>query len=93
MNMGGPTDHWYTDIFTWNRPAFGEPIDSLLRDIRRFGGDALLQDDQPLGHRLWDVWPQWGRADERALGRLAADLVPIRDELRADAEVRGWEVE
>jgi hypothetical protein len=49
MNMGGPTDHWYTDLFTWDRPAFSEPIDSLVREIRRFGGDPLLRDDQPLG--------------------------------------------
>lgn len=93
MNMGGPTDHWYTDIFTWNRPAFGEPIDSLIRDIRHFGGDALLQDDQPLGRRLWDLWPQWARVDEQRLSRLAADLARIRDDLRADANARGWEVE
>jgi hypothetical protein len=93
MSMGGPADHWYTDIFSWNRSAFGEPIDSLIRDIRHFGGDALLQDDQPLGRRLWDLWPQWGRVNEQALSRLAADLVPIRDDLRAEAKVRGWEVE
>jgi hypothetical protein len=93
MNMGGPTDHWYTDIFTWNRSAFGEPVDSLIRDIRKFGGDRLLQDDQPLGSRLWDAWPQWGGVDERTLSRLAADLVPIRDDLLADAKARGWEVE
>jgi hypothetical protein len=55
MNMGGPSDHWYTDIFTWHRPAFGEPIDALIRNIRHFGDDALLQDDQPLGRRLWDL--------------------------------------
>ena len=92
MNMGGPTDHWYTDIFTWDRPAFGEPLDWLIRDIHRFGGDPLLQDDQPLGRRLWELWPQWGRVDEQALSQLAADLVPIRDELRAEAQARGWEV-
>ena len=93
MNMGGPTDHWYTDIFTWNRSAFGEPIDSLIRDIRDSGGDALLQDDQPLGRRLWDLWPQWGRVNDQMLSRLAVDLVAIRDELRTDAKARGWEVE
>jgi hypothetical protein len=93
MNMGGPTDHWYTDLFTWDRPAFSEPIDSLVREIRRFGGDPLLRDDQPLGRRLWDAWPQWGRVDEETLGRLAADLVLIRDDLRADATARGLEVE
>ena len=93
MNMGGPTDHWYTDIFTWDRPAFGEPLDSLIRDIRNFGGDSLLQDDQALGRRLWDAWPQWGRVEERTLSQLAADLRSIRDDLLADAEARGWEVE
>src|SRR5215217_5495681 len=24
VQMDGLGDHWYTDIFTWNRPAFGE---------------------------------------------------------------------
>jgi hypothetical protein len=91
--MGGPDDHWYTDLFTWDRPAFGEPIDSLVRDIRRFGGDSLLRDDQPLGQRLWDLWPQTGRVDEQARNRMAADLLPIRDHLRAEAQARGWEVE
>ena len=94
MNMGGPTDHWYTDIFTWDRPAFGEPVDSLIRDIRNFGGDSLLQDDQALVRRLWDAWPQWGRVDERTLSQLAADLTSLRDDLlAADAKARGWEVE
>lgn len=68
MNLGGPADHWYTDIFTWNRPAFGEPVDSLIRDIRNFGGAPLIQDDQPLGCRLCDAWPQWGRVDDQARG-------------------------
>jgi hypothetical protein len=93
MNMGGPADHWYTDIFSWNRSAFGEPTDSLIRDIRNFGGISLLQDDQPLGRRLGDAWPQWSRLDERTTSRLAVDLAVIRDDLLADAKVRGWEVE
>ncbi|RYC14200.1 hypothetical protein [Nocardioides zhouii] len=91
MSMGGPGDHWYTDMFTWERPAFGEPTDSLIREIRHLGGDSLLQDGQPLAHRLWELWPQWGRVDERALSRLAVDLVPIRDELRQDSQARGWD--
>jgi hypothetical protein len=80
-------------MFTWDRPAFGEPNDSLIRDIRRFGGDRLLQDDQPLGRRLWDLWPQWGRVDEQALRQLAADLTTIRDDLRAEAKASGWEID
>jgi hypothetical protein len=91
MSMGGPGDHWYTDLFAWERPVFGEPTDSLIRDIRRFGGDRLLQDDQPLGRRLWNLWPPWGHVSERDLRELAADLVPMRDDLRAQAEASGWD--
>jgi hypothetical protein len=93
MNMGGPTDHWYTDLFIWQRPAFGEPTDSLIRDIRRYGGDHLLRDGQPLAERLWDLWPRWGRVNYRALDQLTRDLQQIRDGLRRDAEANGWEVE
>ena len=89
MNMGGPADHWYTDLFSWKRPAFGEPVDSLVRDIRTFGGDHLLRDDQPLGRRLSGAW---GRADGPDLRRLAAELTPVRDDLRAKAEAGGWEI-
>lgn len=92
MNMGGPTDHWYTDLFTWNCPAFGEPVDSLLKDVRAFGGDRLLRDDQPLGLRLWDARPQWGRVEEQTLEQLVIDLTAVRDDLRADAEARGWKL-
>ena len=93
MNMGGPGDHWYTDLFTWNREAFGEPVDSLLRDIRRLGGDGLLRDGQPLARRLREHWPRWQHVDVRQLQRLAEDLAPVRDDLRAAAETRGWEVD
>lgn len=93
MSMGGPGDHWYTDLFTHGLPAFGEPIDSLIKDIRGYGGDRFLQFDHPLAQRLWSLWPVWYRVEEQALGQLAAELVPIRDELRARAAVHGWEVE
>ena len=89
---GGPGDHRYTESFAAG-PAFGEPSDSLIRDIRRLGGDRLLRDQQPLAERLWNRWPQWGRADEQALKPLAVDLAQIRDELRREAAAKGREVE
>lgn len=92
MNMGGPGDHWYTDIFSWGRPAFGEPIDATIKEIRRYGGDSLLQDQQNLGERLWRLWPHWSLVDEQALGQLAADLASIRDELRTEAQLKGWDL-
>jgi hypothetical protein len=93
MNMGGPGDHWITDIVSWDRPAFGEPTDTLIKDVLRLGGHAHLRDDQPLARRLSDLWPRWGRVDEVARERLAADLASLPDELRRDAIARGWEVE
>lgn len=88
--MGGPNDHWYTDLFVWNRAVFGEPIDSYLRDIRRFGGDHLLRDDGKLSPRLWDLWPQWGKVDTAALAVLADELAVLRNQLHRQAEAEGW---
>lgn len=93
MAAGATGDHWMTDLFVWNRPAFGEPIDSLLRDIKRFGGEDLLDDRAQLGQRLWALWPQWGQVDGIELKQLAADLRPIRDHLEADARARGWDIQ
>ena len=95
MNMGGPGDHWYTDLFIGaarEAPVFSDTIDTLLGDIRRFGGDAPLQDGQPLAQRLWAVWPQWHDVDKESLRLLAVDLAPVRDRLRAEAEQRGWDL-
>ncbi|NNM45232.1 hypothetical protein [Knoellia koreensis] len=88
----GRCDHWRTDIFSWDRPAFGEPVDSLIRDIYDFGGHDLLEDDQPLGLRLSQLWSRRRRGAGDALDELAAVLLPIRDRLRAEAKARGWEV-
>lgn len=93
MNMGGPSDHWYTDLFSWNRSVFGEPADRYLREIKRYGGDDLLRDEAPLAQRLWALWPAWGSVDQAELGRLTGDLRGVRDKLRALAEEAGWEVE
>ena len=92
MAAGGPGDHWHTDIFIWNRPAFGEPADSLIREIAAYGGAQLLEDNDALGKRLWDLWPQWGQVDTEALQRLTQDLKQVRDQLKLEALRRGWEV-
>lgn len=93
MAAGGPGDHWRTDNFIWDRPAFGEPADSLIREIGALGGARLLDDAEPLGKRLWDLWPQWGRVDRDALQELTRDLTVIRDQLKLEAVERGWEVD
>ena len=101
MNMGGPGDHWHTDIHSWKRAAFGEPVDSLIREISALGGGRLLQDhsfgtrserrdSQTLESRLSRAW---GRADEAELRDLASELSRIRDQLRAEAKASGWEIE
>lgn len=91
--MGGPGDHWLTDLKFWDRPAFGEPLDGILRDVIRFGGERLL-DEPPWSGRLWDVWPYWGRSEnsDALLVRYTAELADIRDQLRRDALEGGWEL-
>lgn len=91
--MGGPGDHWLTDLKHWDRAAFGEPLDSILRDILRLGGERLLE-QQPWNERLWDTWPHWGRSEvnDAALARYTTELAELREELCKDAVDRGWEV-
>jgi len=63
--MGGPGDHWCTDLFAWNVAAFGESADSLNRDVQRYVGDALLRD----GHTRWPgalgAVAHWGRSTKK----------------------------
>jgi hypothetical protein len=42
---GKPGDHPLTDLLHWNSPTFGEPVDSLLREIAKLGGERIL--DRP----------------------------------------------
>lgn len=92
MASGGPGDHWQTDLLTWNLPAFGEPLDSVLREIYRYGGEQALS-KEPWPETLWRVWSRWGRteSDDAELRRITPELQALRDRLRADAKERGWE--
>lgn len=93
MAAGGPGDHWRTDVLQWDLPAFGEPADSLIKEISTLGGSARLEDDTVLGQRLWELWPRWGRVDRAALAEVSDDLETLRDDLLAEARARGWEVD
>ena len=94
MPNGKPGDHWLTDLVHWNRPAFGEPIDSLLQEIVRLGGEGLLE-SSPWQERLWDAWPTWGcsEAKDAAIAAMVEPLTEIRDRLKAAARERGWETD
>ena len=97
MASGGPGDHWRTDLVSWGRAPFGEPVDGLLQDIGRLGGSRHLEGTE-LGLRLDGTWSRRqrrgrsGPADPELL-QLADDLARLRDRLRAEAVARGWEVE
>jgi len=93
VTAGGPGDHWRTDIFVWHLPVFGEPSDRSIRDIDRYGGSRLLDDDQPLGRRLGNLWPRWREVSRDDLQQLEHELGAIRDQLKGEALDRGWEVD
>ncbi|WP_378143906.1 hypothetical protein ACFJGV_10700 [Cnuibacter sp. UC19_7] len=90
MAAGGPGDHWRTDLVNFGAEAFGEPVDSLIRDILRLGGHRLLDDDAPLGRRLWALWPTWAVGVD-VPADLERDLRHTRDGLQREAAERGWE--
>jgi hypothetical protein len=91
---GKPGDHPLTDLLHWNSPVFGEPVDSLLREIVKLGGERIL-DRPPWVGRLWDLWPRWSRSGvkDAEIAALVEPLTVLRDQLKAEAKERGWEVE
>lgn len=92
MNTGGPGDHWWTDLFSWGRPAFGEPVDGLLRDVVRYGGQQAL-DAEPWASRLSRAWSGSRSRPPADAARLARDLTVLRDRPRQEAVDSGWEVD
>jgi hypothetical protein len=91
---GKPGDHPLTDLLHWNSPTFGEPVDSLLREIVKLGGERTL-DRSPWREQLWDLWPRWSRsgAKDAEIAALVEPLTELRDRLKSEARERGWEVE
>src|SRR3984957_13443870 len=64
MPNGKPGDHPLTDLLNWDSPAFGEPVDGLLREIGKLGGESILG-RSPWREGLWDLWPRWGRSEAK----------------------------
>ena len=91
MAAGGPADHWLTDILYWKLTAFGEPHDSLIRDIVAFGSERKLDDGTSLGRSLDMLWtPRPGDEAARAakLEQVAYMLQSLRDQLLQEANRR-----
>ena len=84
MANGKPGDHPLTDILCHGLQVYGSDMDDLVRQV------AALSDDRgtrELGDLLL-AHPRPGSA-----GVLRPRLERRRDELRADALERGWEVD
>ncbi len=80
MASGGPGDHWQTDLLTWNLPAFGEPLDSLLREIYRYGGEHALS-KEPWPETLGRAWSRYERSesdDAELRQRITSQLRVLR---------------
>jgi hypothetical protein len=94
MAAGGPGDYWLTDILNWNLPAFGEPADSLVRDIVRLGGQKEIEDGRPLARTLDRMWwpPNRTGVARSELNELCEALTLLRDRLADDAIRGGWDV-
>jgi hypothetical protein len=75
---GKPGDHPITDIMVYHLSVFGEPVDTHIRQL----GEMMSYE------RLCDWFqPHWSKAAEELQPILAAKL----QELRRDAQERGWE--
>jgi hypothetical protein len=71
-------DHPINDICDYKTPVFSPKADDLIREIHQY----LSRD------RMWDLFDWFSPPPLPLFERL---LEAKRDELRADAEKRGWE--
>jgi uroporphyrinogen-III synthase len=84
MTNGKPGDHPLTDILCYGIQVYGPDVDDLVRQVAALSDDRGMRElgDLLLAH------PRSGNA-----GLLRPRLERRRDELRADALKRGWEVD
>jgi hypothetical protein len=84
MVNGKPGDHPLTDILSYGIEVYGPEVDGLVRDVAALSDDRGLRelDDLLLGHR-----------SPGSAAVLRPRLERLRDDLRADARERGWEVD
>ena len=77
-----------------DRAVFGEPVDSLLKQIVKLGGERLLERSS-WQEQLWDLWPRWGRSGEKdaAIAAIVEPLIELRDRLAVEARERGRETD
>lgn len=80
MSNGKPGDHPLTDILHWKIKTFSSEIDSLIRDVVRFGGQKEL--DQKFDLLKPPPFTEFRKA-----------LVEMRGRLFREAKKNGWEVD
>jgi hypothetical protein len=79
MANGAPGDHPVNDILDHGRAVFSPEADALVRDIA-----GLVP-----RYRLWEL-VDW--LSPPPIEAFTAQLRKLRDDLRADARDRGWDV-
>lgn len=87
---GKPGDHPLTDILAYRLEVFGAVADALIREICDLGGHEQLERQ----FDLLSIDPRFQRLDRPPLDvpQFEAELQRLRDDLRAEAVRRGWEV-
>jgi hypothetical protein len=90
MANGKPGDHPLTDILVHEMEVFGPAADALIREICELGGEAELESR----FNLLSIDPRFPRPGRPPpdMASFESRLRRLRDELRADAVRRGWEV-
>jgi hypothetical protein len=75
---GKPCDHPINDICDYNLPRFSAKADALIRDVHQYFPRE----------RMWNLFDWFAPSP---LPEFERELEAKRDELRREAEERGWE--
>jgi hypothetical protein len=75
MPNGKAGDHPLTDILHYGSSEFGEPVDSLVKEMAQSERFFQVRDD--VAKVLWDCSPAWRQSEKETL------IATAIDELRA----------
>ena len=81
MPNGKPGDHPFTDILHYGRSEFGEPVDSLVKELSQHPLFFQVRDE--VANLLWETSPFAREGEREGLINEAKDrLMRIRDHLK-----------
>jgi hypothetical protein len=79
MPNGKPGDHPYTDILVLGHSEYGDPVDSLVKELSKMPGFSAVSNE--VSNILWDNSPAFEKEKEARIRQALLLLTSIKQRL------------